>query len=113
MWDIDTPGITTRLRGMSNCQISLKGPRMDLHSGLVGGVALYAAGVLYLHEALADFGDPVVPFIASLLVVSAGLDATGLTAWAGHGLIGWSGKSQTRLLNLTMLLGAPSFWVRR
>src|SRR5271165_7290373 len=40
MWDIDTPGITTRLRGMCNCEITLKGPSLDLHSGLFGGSAL-------------------------------------------------------------------------
>jgi acetylornithine deacetylase/succinyl-diaminopimelate desuccinylase-like protein len=40
MWNIDTPGITTRLRGMCNCEVTLKGPAMDLHSGLFGGSAL-------------------------------------------------------------------------
>ena len=40
MWDIDTPGVTTRLRGMCNCEITLKGPDLDLHSGLFGGSAL-------------------------------------------------------------------------
>ena len=40
MWDIDTPGVTTRLRGMCNCEITLKGPDLDLHSGLFGGFAL-------------------------------------------------------------------------
>ena len=40
MWNIDTPGITTRLRGMCNCEITLKGPGLDLHSGLFGGSAL-------------------------------------------------------------------------
>ena len=35
MWNIDTPGITTRLRGMCNCEITVKGPTMDLHSGSV------------------------------------------------------------------------------
>jgi acetylornithine deacetylase/succinyl-diaminopimelate desuccinylase-like protein len=40
MWDIDTPALTTRVRGMCNCEITLKGPRLDLHSGLFGGSAL-------------------------------------------------------------------------
>ncbi len=46
MWNIDTPGITTRLRGMANCEITLKGPSMDLHSGLFGGVALNPVNAL-------------------------------------------------------------------
>jgi di/tricarboxylate transporter len=46
-------------------------------------LALYGTGVLKLGESLAGFGDPAVIFIASLFVVSAGLDATGVTAWAG------------------------------
>ena len=40
MWNIDTPGITTRLRGMCNCEITVRGPDLDLHSGLFGGSAL-------------------------------------------------------------------------
>lgn len=47
-------------------------------------LALYATGVLDLAQALGGFGDPAVIFIASLFVVSAGLDATGVTAWAGQ-----------------------------
>ena len=47
-------------------------------------LALWATGVLDLDQALAGFGDPRSIFIASLFVVSAGLDATGVTAWAGH-----------------------------
>lgn len=69
-------------------------------------LALYGTGVLDLHEALAGFSDPVVPFIASLLVVSAAREAAGVTAWAGQALIDWSGKSQARLLVFTMLLAA-------
>jgi acetylornithine deacetylase/succinyl-diaminopimelate desuccinylase-like protein len=40
MWDIDTPAITARLRGMSYVQITLKAASRDLHSGLYGGSAL-------------------------------------------------------------------------
>jgi Na+/H+ antiporter NhaD/arsenite permease-like protein len=45
-------------------------------------VSLWATNILDLHQALSGFGDPAVIFIASLFVVSAGLDSTGVTAWA-------------------------------
>ena len=69
-------------------------------------LALYATGILGLGQALAGFGDPAVMFIASLFVVSAGLDATGVTAWAGPLLIAQAGDSRARLLILTLLLVA-------
>jgi di/tricarboxylate transporter len=69
-------------------------------------LALYATGVLDLREALAGLGDPAVIFIASLFVISAGLDASGVTAWAGQILIAKAGESHTRLLVLVMLLVA-------
>jgi di/tricarboxylate transporter len=69
-------------------------------------LALYGTGVLKLGESLAGFGDPAVIFIASLFVVSAGLDATGVTAWAGQLLVARAGQSRVRLLVLTMMLVA-------
>jgi di/tricarboxylate transporter len=70
-------------------------------------LALWATGVLTLGQALGGFGDPAVIFIASLFVVSAGLEMTGVTAWAGQLLIRGAGEeSRTRLLLLTMLLVA-------
>ena len=69
-------------------------------------LALWVTGVLDLGQALAGFGDPAVVFIASLFVVSAGLDATGVTAWTGQFLIAQAGESRTRLVLLMMLLVA-------
>ena len=69
-------------------------------------LALYATGVLEVEEALTGFGDPAVVLIASLFVVSEGLDATGVTAWAGQELIARVGESRSRLMVLVMLLVA-------
>lgn len=73
---------------------------------LAVAVALWATGVLTLQQSLAGFGDPTVLFIASLFVVSEGLDATGVTAWAGQKVIGTAGTSTRKLLVLVMLLVA-------
>lgn len=69
-------------------------------------LVLYATGILDLSEALAGFGDPTILFIASLFVVSASLDASGVTAWVGQALIRRAGQSETGLLVMTMLLVA-------
>src|SRR6185295_14303738 len=63
-------------------------------------LALYFTGVLDVNEALAGFGDPTVIFIATLFVVSEGLDASGVTAWAGQELLARIGESRIRLFVL-------------
>lgn len=70
-------------------------------------LGLWATGVLTLPQALGGLGDPAVIFIASLFVVSSGLEVTGVTAWAGQLLIKGAGEeSRTRLLLLMMCLVA-------
>ena len=40
MWNIDTPALSTRLRGMCYMQLDIKAAGRDLHSGMYGGSAL-------------------------------------------------------------------------
>ncbi len=40
MWDVTTPAITTGLRGMVYCELTLRAAERDLHSGVYGGSAL-------------------------------------------------------------------------
>ncbi|MGG5889148.1 dipeptidase [Falsiroseomonas sp. HC035] len=40
MWDIETPALSTRLRGMCFVQLDIKAASRDLHSGMYGGSAL-------------------------------------------------------------------------
>jgi di/tricarboxylate transporter len=68
-------------------------------------LTLYFTGVLDLRQALGGLGDSVVIFIASLFVVSAGLETTGVTAWAGQLVVAQAGESRARLL---VLLGLAS-----
>lgn len=61
-------------------------------------LSLAATGVLDVESALSGFGDPVVIFIATLFVVSEGIDSSGVTVWAGRELMGRVGTSRTRLM---------------
>lgn len=61
-------------------------------------LSLWVTGVLDFTAVLAGFGDPVVIFIASLFVVSEGVDSTGVTAWAGQTIVRYAGTTRARLL---------------
>jgi di/tricarboxylate transporter len=68
-------------------------------------LALFYLGIIDGNQAVSGFGIPVVIFIASLFVISTGLELTGVTAWAGQWLIARAGKSHTRLfLSLLVLV---------
>jgi len=68
--------------------------------------SLAATGVLTQREAIAGFGDPVVLFIATLFVLSEGLQASGVTAWAGRRLVAHTGDGRTRVVVSLMTLSA-------
>lgn len=40
MWNVDTPALTTQLRGLVYAQVTLRAAARDLHSGMFGGSAL-------------------------------------------------------------------------
>jgi len=67
-------------------------------------LALWATGVLTLAEALAGFASPTVIFIASLFVVSEGLEATGVSARVGRFVVEHAGTSLTRPLIILMVI---------
>jgi anion transporter len=69
-------------------------------------LALAATGVLTEAQALAGFADPVVVFIATLFVLSEGLQAAGLTGWAGDQLLARAGRGRVRVVVTVMALAA-------
>ena len=62
-WNIDTPAITTKLRGLVYAEVTLKGPSRDLHSGLYGGLAINPLNALthVLGQLRDDRGQVQIP----------------------------------------------------
>lgn len=69
-------------------------------------LALYVTGLVDAQTAVSGFGDPVVVFIACLFVLAAGLEAAGVTAWAGRMLARPGNDGRRRLLAGLMTLSA-------
>jgi di/tricarboxylate transporter len=74
--------------------------------GIGVSLALLFTGILSGNEAVAGFGDPTVVLIAGLFVVGAGLEAAGVTTWAGQLLVERAGESRARLMILMFLMAA-------
>ena len=75
MWDIDTPALSTSLRGMVYMEVVLKAANRDLHSGIYGGSALNPINALTraLGELKDDGGRVMVPgFYDGVRDISAG-----------------------------------------
>jgi di/tricarboxylate transporter len=66
-------------------------------------LALWATGILSIGQSLAGFGDPATIFVASLFVIGAGMERSGVTAWVGQALIDRAGESRVRLIVFMML----------
>jgi len=73
---------------------------------ILAALGLWATDLVTTQEAVAGFGDPVVIFIATLFVVSEGIDSTGVTTWAGRWLLDRAGTERTRVLLAICLLSA-------
>lgn len=103
MWDIDTPALTTRLRGMAYVQLVIQAAERDLHSGLFGGSALNPITLLtQIVGALKDkagrvqlpgFYDGVAPVPPALAAEWAGLGFSEAEFLGGIGLSVPSGET--------------------
>ncbi|MCA9270763.1 MAG: SLC13 family permease [Planctomycetales bacterium] len=78
---------------------------------LSGLLAVTAAGVVSVPEALAGFSNPAVLAIAGLLAVSAGLRSTGVLDWIGRMLLGSSKTEGSALRRLAVSLIVSSAFV--
>ena len=102
MWDIDTPAITTRLRGMLYIEVTVRGASHDLHSGLYGGAAFNPLNALTralgaLHDAdgrvqVPGFYDHVRPVAPELSQQWAALGFDEAAFLGGVGLTVPSGE---------------------
>ena len=120
MWDIDTPAITTRLRGLAYTQITVRGPSRDLHSGMYGGsapnpIAALAHILAGLHDAdgrvaVPGFYDGVAEPEPSQLAQwrSLGFDEAAFLGAIGVALPDWRAGSERGRGGLERLWARPT-----
>jgi Na+/H+ antiporter NhaD/arsenite permease-like protein len=81
--------------------------RIPLEAVAIGtALMLYFTGLVDAGTLFRGFGDAVIVFIASLFVVSEGLEASGVTAWVSGTLARIAGRAYVRLLVTVMAVGA-------
>jgi acetylornithine deacetylase/succinyl-diaminopimelate desuccinylase-like protein len=113
-WDAETPGITTRLRGCIMEEVTVAGPKIDLHSGYYGGAARNPIRVLTkilgdMHDANGRIAIP--GFYGDVEKVSPKQRAQ----WAK---LEFSGKSFLKSVGLSIPAGEAGFtaleqiWIR-
>jgi len=108
MWDVDTPALTTQLRGLLYTELRIQGPASDLHSGLYGGLAPNPLNILAqvlggLHDdrgriAIPGFYDAVVDPDADTLAQWQALGAEEARVLAAIGAAGTGGERDRTLL---------------
>lgn len=107
-WDVETPAITTRLRGLLYTELHVRGPSHDLHSGLYGGAVPNPLNALAhilgrLHDshgriAIPGFYDAVAEPDAETLAQWKGLGGDEAEFLAGAGVERPSGEVDRHLL---------------
>jgi acetylornithine deacetylase/succinyl-diaminopimelate desuccinylase-like protein len=108
MWDIDTPAITTSLRGLCYLEAVLTGPSHDLHSGMYGGslrnpINALASMIASLHDptgrvAVAGFYDGIIEPSPEVLASWSRLGFSEEEFLAGAGVRhGWGEMGRTCL----------------
>ncbi len=84
MWDIDTPALTTRLRGLVYTQVTVRAADKDLHSGIFGGSAQNPIQALARLLAALHDGEGRVQ-VPGFYDGVAEVDAAQAAEWAGLG----------------------------
>lgn len=90
------------LAGMLALFIWNRLPPVVVGMGMV--LSLFFTGILPAADALRGLGDPVVVMLAGLFVVATGLEAAGVTTWAGQKLVEAGGGSVSKAFLLLMLV---------